>query len=112
LQTEREKLEVWSGPQEFHDEVDAWWEKFSLEERFNSPRLAFVRDAILSSEFALKSGATSVRLATVSDQYPDGYVTVPGAKTLKVEVTEADHEDRRRGDEYKDGGKAKGTSHG
>ena len=30
-----------------------------------------------------------------------------GTKTLKVEVTEADHEDRRRGDEYKDGGKAK-----
>jgi hypothetical protein len=26
---------------------------------------------------------------------------------LKVEVTEADHEDRRRGDEYKDDGKAK-----
>jgi hypothetical protein len=26
---------------------------------------------------------------------------------LKVEVTEADHEDRRRGDEYKAGGKAK-----
>jgi hypothetical protein len=81
--------------------------KFSLEERFNSPRLAFLRDAILLSEFAIKSGATSVRLATAVDQFPDGYVTVQGTKTLKVEVTEADHEDRRRGDEYKDGGKAK-----
>lgn len=107
LWIEREKLEAWCTPQEFHDEVDALAAKFSLEERFNSPRLAFLRDAILLSEFALKSGATSLRLATVSDQYPDGYVTLPGAKTLKVEVTEADHEDRRRGDEYKDGGKAK-----
>ncbi len=45
--------------------------------------------------------------AAESDKFPDGYVTVQGTKTLKVEVTEADHEDRRRGDEYKDGGKAK-----
>jgi hypothetical protein len=108
LHVERKKLEVWSTPLEFHNKVDALAAKFSLEDRFNSPRLAFLRDAILLAEFALKhGGATSVRLATESDQFPDGYVTVVGAKTLKVEVTEADHEDRRRGDEYKDGGKAK-----
>lgn len=70
--------------------------------------MAFLRDAILLAEFALKlSGAISVRLAAESHQFPDGYVTVQGTKTLKVEVTEADHEDRRRGDEYKDAGKAK-----
>ena len=107
LRIGREKLEAWCTPQEFHGTVDALAGKFSLEERFNSPRLAFLRDAILLSEFATKSGAISVRLATVLDQFPDGYVTVPGNKTLKVEVTEADHEDRRRGDEYKGGGKAK-----
>jgi len=107
LRIEREKLEAWCTPQEFHNKVDALAAKFSLEERFHSPRLAFLRDAILLTEFALKSGATSVRLAAESDQFPDGYVTVQGTKTLKVEVTEADHEDRRRGDEYKDGGKAK-----
>ena len=43
----------------------------------------------------------------MSDQFPDGFVTTQDNKTLKVEVTEADHQDRRRGDEYKDGGKAK-----
>jgi len=107
LRIEREKLEAWCTPQEFHNQVDALAAKFSLEDRFNSPRLAFLRDAILLTEFALKSGATSVRLAAEADQFPDGYVTVQGTKTLKVEVTEADHEDRRRGDEYKDGGKAK-----
>jgi hypothetical protein len=110
LQVERKKLEGWCTPQEFHDKVDAVAAKFSLEDRFNSPRLAFLRDAILLAEFALKHGAATsvrVRLADESDQFPDGYVTVPGSKTLKVEVTEADHEDRRRGDEYKDGGKAK-----
>ena len=108
LRINREKLEAWCSPQEFHSKVDALAAKFSLEERFNSPRLAFLRDAILLTEFALKlSGAISVRLADESDQFPDGYVTVQGTKTLKVEVTEADHEDRRRGDEYKDGGKAK-----
>ena len=107
LRIEREKLEAWCTPQEFHNKVDALAAKFSLEDRFNSPRLAFLREAILLTEFALKSGATSVRLAAESDQFPDGYVTVQGTKTLKVEVTEADHEDRRRGDEYKDGGEAK-----
>jgi len=108
LRIEHEKLEVWCTPQEFHDKVDALAAKFSLEDRFNSPRLGFLHDAILLAEFSLKHGeATSVRLAAESDQFPDGYVTVPGTKTLKVEVTEADHEDRRRGDEYKDGGKAK-----
>jgi hypothetical protein len=108
LRIEREKLEAWCTPQEFHNKVDALAAKFSLEDRFNSPRLAFLRDAILLTEFSLKlSGATSVRLAAEFDQFPDGYVTVQGTKTLKVEVTKADHEDRRRGDEYKDGGKAK-----
>ena len=46
-------------------------------------------------------------MATKFDQFPDGFVTTKDDKTLKVEVTEADHEDRGRGDEYKDGGKAK-----
>lgn len=110
LRNEREKLGIWCTPQVFHDKVDALAGKFSLEDRFNSPRLAFLRDAILLSEFALKSGALSLRLAAVSEQFPDGYVTIQGNKTLKVEVTEADHEDRRRGDEYKDGGNAKERS--
>ena len=108
LRVEREKLETWCAPQEFHGKVDALAAKFSLEERFNSPQLAFLRDAILLAEFSLKlGGAKSVRLATLFDQFPDGFVTTRDNKTLKVEVTEADHEDRRRGDEYKDGGKAK-----
>ena len=46
LQIERKKLEVWCTPQEFHNNVDALAAKFSLEGRFNSPRLAFLRDAI------------------------------------------------------------------
>jgi hypothetical protein len=88
--------------------VGALAAKFSLEDRFNSPRLAFLRDAILLAEFALKlDGAKSVRLAAWADRFPDGYVTTKDNKTLKVEVTEADHEDRRRGDEHKAGGKAK-----
>jgi hypothetical protein len=108
LRIERKKLENWCTPQVFHDTVDALAAKFSLEDRFNSPRLAFLRDAILLVEFALKlDGAKSVRLTTEGDQFPDGFVTPKEGKTLKVEVTEADHEDRRRGDEYKAGGKAK-----
>jgi hypothetical protein len=108
LRIERANLEMWCSPQEFHNKVDALAAKFSLEDRFNSSRLAFLRDAILLAEFALKlGGAKSVRLATVFDQFPDGFVTTQDNKTLKVEVTEVDHEDRRRGDEYKDGGKAK-----
>jgi hypothetical protein len=108
LKIERANLEIWCTPQEFHNKVDTLAAKFSLEDRFNSPRLAFLRDAILLAEFALKlGGAKSVRLATEFDQFPDGFVTTQDNKTLKVEVTEADHEDRRRWDEYKEGGKAK-----
>lgn len=108
LKIEREKLEGWCTPQVFHDSVDALAGKFSLEDRFNSPRLAFLHEAILLSQFALKlGGAKSVRLANKSEQFPDGYVTTQDNKTLKVELTEADHEDRRRGDEYKGGGRAK-----
>jgi len=93
LQIECKKLEVWCTQQEFHNKVDALAAKFSLEDRFNLPRLTFLRDAILSAEFALKhGGAISVRLAAESDQFLDGYVTVPGTKTLEFQVTEADHE--------------------
>ena len=108
LRIERQKLEVWNTPQVFHDMVDALAGKFSLEDRFNSPRLGFLLDAILLTEFALKlDGAKSLRLAGHTEQFPDGYVTPKDGKTLWVEVTEADHEDRRRGAEYKAGGKAK-----
>jgi len=107
LRIEHEKLEVWCTPQEFHDKVDALAGKFSLDERFNSPRLSFLHDAILVAEFALKlDGAKGVRLATKFEQLPDGFVTTKDNKSL-IEVTEADHEDRRRGDEYKDGGETK-----
>jgi hypothetical protein len=108
LRIERQKLEVWNTPQVFHDLVDALAAKFSLKERFNSPRLGFLLDAILLTEFALKlDGAKSLKLAGHSEQFPDGYVTPKHGKTLLVEVTEADHEDRRRGAEYKADGKAK-----
>jgi hypothetical protein len=103
LKTERAKLETWCTPQDFHDKVNALAARFTLEDRFNSPRLAFLRDAVSLSEFSMKlGGAKSVRLATASDQFPDGFVTPQNGKTLQVEVTEADHEDRRRGDEYND----------
>lgn len=107
LKSARKELEGWQSPQDFHDKVDGLAAKFTLEERFNSPRLAFLRDAICLSEFASKTGAKSLRLPYAYEQFPDGLVTPQHGKTLQVEVTEADHEDRRRGDEYKDGGKAK-----
>jgi hypothetical protein len=108
LRIERGKLESWSTPEEFRSRVDALAAKFSLEDRFNSPHLSFLHDAILLCEFALKLGGTkSVRLAIEFDRFPDGFLTTKDNKTLNVEVTEADHEDRHRGDEYKGGGKAK-----
>ena len=95
LEAERAKLETWCRPQEFHNMVDALAAKVSLEDLFNVPRLAFLRDAILLAEFALKlGGVKSVRLATKFDQFPDGFVTTQDNKTLKVEVTEADLEKR------------------
>jgi hypothetical protein len=47
LRIERANLEVWFTPQEFHNKVDALAAKFSLEDRFNLPRLAFLRIPVM-----------------------------------------------------------------
>lgn len=108
LKIERGKLEIWCPSQEFYDKVDALAAKMTHEDLFNSPRLGFLLDAMFIAEFAVKlGGAKSVRLATGYEQFPDGFVTTRDDKTLQVEVTEAGHEGRRRGDEYKSGGSAK-----
>jgi len=103
LEKARAELTVSCAPQEFWNKVDAVAGKFTLEERFTSPRLGFLRDAATIAEFAIKlPNATSARLASKRQTYPDGFVDADG-KTLWIEATEVDIEGRRRGDEYRAG---------
>ena len=103
LEKARAELTVSCPPQEFWNKVDAVAGKFTLVERFTSPRLGFLRDAETIAELAIKlPTATAVRLASKHQTYPDGFIDADG-KTLWVEATEVDIEGRRRGDEYKAG---------
>ena len=99
----RADLAAWHAPQEFFTKVESISNKVTSKELFNSPKLGFLLDAMILAEYAVKlPGARSVRLATESERFPDGFVDTPDG-TLNVEVTEADREGRRRGDEYKSG---------
>jgi hypothetical protein len=103
LEMERAELAVSCAPQELWNKVDAVAGKFTLEKRFTSPRLGFLRDATILAEFAIKlPNATAARLASKHQTYPDGFVDANG-KTLWIEATEVDIEGRRRGDEYRAG---------
>jgi hypothetical protein len=99
----RADLEVLCAPKMFVQKLDALADRTTPKERFNEPRLGFLRDAMMLGEFARQlDGAKRVRLAAEGDRFPDGFVET-SAGILNVEVTEADMETRRRGDEYKAG---------
>jgi hypothetical protein len=101
LKSARGELEQWSSPEEFFKKVDVFKGKVTDKERFNAPPLAFLRDASAVAEFARQLDGAR-RVCLVADDFPDGLVETSNG-TLKVEVTEADMQTRRRGDEYKAG---------
>jgi hypothetical protein len=68
-------------------------------EWFLNPSFQFWQDAYVLAKFAKYMDATSLRLSTRKEQWPDGYVKISG-KTHKVEVTSA-HGARKLGDEYR-----------
>jgi len=86
LEKERVDLAVSYAPQDFWNKVDALAAKVTHEELFTSPKLGFLRDAMIIAECAIHlTNATAARLAS------------------KIEATEVDIEGRRRGDEYRAG---------
>ena len=103
LKSARADLEVWCAPKDFFEKVRVLAKKTTPEEWFNAPRLGFLRDAMISGEFAKQlEGARRVCLAAEAETFPDGFVETPNGR-LSVEVTEVIKETRRRGDEYKGG---------
>jgi hypothetical protein len=103
LEKERVDLAVSYAPQDFWNKVDALAAKVTHEELFTSPKLGFLRDAMIIAECAIHlTNATAARLASKRQTYPDGFVDADG-KTLWIEATEVDIEGRRRGDEYRAG---------
>jgi hypothetical protein len=103
LKQARADLEVWLSPKDFGNKVEMLDQRVTSREHFVSTELKFLRDdAWVLAEFARLINAESVRLATETERFPDGYVKVSG-NCLKIEITEADRPGRRRGDEYKPG---------
>jgi hypothetical protein len=103
LKGARADLALWSTPEDFFKKVDVLAGKEALKERFNAPRLGFLRDASILAVFAKElKGVSRVRLAAPADDFPDGFVETSDG-TLNVEATEADMVTRRRGAEYKAG---------
>jgi ribosomal L7/L12-like protein len=103
LKSARADLALWCTPEQFFKKVDVLAGKETLEERFNAPRLGFLRDASILAVFAKElKGVSRVRLAAAADSFPDGFVETSDG-TLNIEATEADMETRRRGAEYEAG---------
>jgi hypothetical protein len=103
LEQTREALSLWQSPDEFVLRVNAVDERVLSSELFNLPQLQFVCDALTLASFVRLRPVTGVRLTSPGEEWPDGQVRVSGRKVVNMEITEADREGRRRGEEYKPG---------
>jgi hypothetical protein len=102
LRKVRAELEDWLPPHEFARKVETL-DRFTNDERFNSAKLKFLRDdAWVLAQFARLMKADSVRLVRrqTEGDADDGYVKIAG-QCLKIQITEADRESRKRGKEYR-----------
>jgi hypothetical protein len=94
------ELAVWSPPLDFQGKVDALSVRVKSCEYFPAGRFKCLREAWVLAEFARLINADRVRLNLVENSPADGYVKISGDCREEVEITEADREERRRGDEY------------
>lgn len=95
----REQLAKWQQPDAFKCATRAIWSRCKAEEWFNRLYLKFLHDAYVLAEFASLWPAESVRLASASEQWPDGNVKIAGINHL-IEVTST-HGGRKLGEEYR-----------
>jgi hypothetical protein len=98
LRDSREDLAQWRSPSAFQEIVDSLHERCPSRE-FKRPDTKFLLDAWILAEFVLHKDVDEVRLAPVSDQWPDGYLRI-GGEIKNVEVTIALTEGRRMWAEY------------
>src|SRR5262249_27377042 len=94
-----DELGAWSPPLNFQRKVDALNARVKNCEYFAAGRFKSLREAWVLAEFARLINADSVRLNLVERSPADGYVKISG-DCREVQITEADREERRRGDEY------------
>jgi hypothetical protein len=107
LKTACADLQVRCEPEQFFQKIIPLKKRTTDEELFNAPRMRVLLDAMTLAEFAKQIGGAR-RVCLAADDFPDGFIETPDG-ILNVEVTEADMEKRRRGDEYK-AGKVRGET--
>jgi hypothetical protein len=92
-------LAAWQAPDNFVTATNALCRRCNSEDWFNRPHLKFLHDAYVLAEFVDLIAVDSVRLASSSEQWPDGYIKLSD-KTHNVEVTST-HGGRKLGKEYR-----------
>lgn len=98
LKTRRRWFHDWHQPSKVLVRVNRLMDDAGGEALFNDPGLKYLQEAWVAGKFGSAVGANAVRL--VSDNFPDFEMRL-GDVVHSVEITEADLEDRRRGDEYR-----------
>jgi hypothetical protein len=99
LQAGQGKLTIWQPPKQFRDTTEGLCSRCRSSEYFNRPQLKFLHDAYVLAEFVRLQPVESVRLASRSDQWPDGFVKLQG-RVRNIEITSA-HGGRKLGREYR-----------
>jgi len=99
VEAARTKLSLWQQPPAFIRTTEELCRRCTSEDWFNRPHLKFLHDAYVLAEFVRLTLVDQVRLATASEQWPDGQVRA-GDKTHNIEVTST-HGGRRLGEEYR-----------
>lgn len=94
-----ERLARWQAPEAFSKDTLEMCERCSSPDYFNRPRLKFLHDAYVLAQFARRAGVDGVRLASPTEQWPDGYVRTLET-THNVEIV-SEHGGRKLGEEYR-----------
>jgi len=97
LDAAQQLLVQWQSPDDFSNTTLAMCKRCLSADYFNRPRLKFLHDAYVLAKFARLKGANSVRLAALSDQWPDGFIKLQG-EAYNIEVTST-HGGRKLGQE-------------
>ncbi|WP_298242034.1 hypothetical protein [uncultured Bradyrhizobium sp.] len=100
----RKALEAWQTPEQFKARIDELADAVDSEALFNRNETQFLRDAMTIETFTRYRPTEKVRLAKSTEQWPDGQTGTP-EQPINIEATEVMEEGRKRGDEYKEGGK-------
>jgi hypothetical protein len=93
-------LVQWQSSATFNDTTRAMCSRCHPRDFFNQPQLKFLHDAHVLAEFAQQlKEVEAVRLASATDQWPDGFVRI-GDEIHNIEVTST-HGGRKLGKEYR-----------